>query len=227
MRAERTKPGRASSRLDIVREMIAPVVRTRAYVPAAASIGVLIGAVVFAEAGDPRVPNFIELMRNGAMILGMGAGFALDDEAAETLSAVPFSLIRRRLVRALMTLATIVPWWIALVGYARLRGGRVPVGDLSIELAAYVGLGFALASGFIKLGRSRPGDVVAVSLLLFRGVTQAIPPRWGLWGGLPGSEVWSQGHRRGAAVALAALLLAAMMSHDPAKRTFMSRFRDA
>lgn len=214
---------RAESTARVIYEMVMPTVRTLAAVPAVLSVLVAVATIAYAEIRYPHLPEFGEILRFSTVTLAMGVGFAFDDAAHETLAAVPFALLRRRLVRVGMALAIIAPAWAAMLLYARERGGSVPAVDLTIELIALTALALTAASVMIRMGRSTPGAFVAPAVLIFRQLSTSIPVRWGLWGGEPGSELWIQSHRRWAALAILALIGVAWLSHDPARKKLLSR----
>ena len=214
---------RAESTGRVIYEMVMPTVRTLACVPAALSVFVAVATIAYAEIRYPHLPAYGEILRFSTVTLAMGVGFAFDDAASETLSAVPFALLRRRSVRVGMALGIVAPAWAAMLLYARERGGSVPAVDLTVELVALTALALMAASVMIRMGRSTPGTFVAPAVLIFRQLSTSIPVRWGLWGGEPGSDIWMQSHRRWAGLAILAIVGVAWLSHDPARKKLFHR----
>jgi hypothetical protein len=154
-----------------------------------------------------------------ALVLAAGAGFALDDPAAETLAASPTSLARRRGWRLLIVLPGVTLLYGLLL---RLQGaqGRRETTALSLLSAGLVGLSLAAAAtaGRTSRWRNRGGDMAAPMLLLLVLLSSAIPERWRPlpFGDVPGG--WAQIYIRWAAAAVIGFAILTLLSRDPAAR---------
>lgn len=143
-----------------------------------------IAAVVLAVAvrsDDPAAT--VVALRAAALLIGAGAGTALDDPAAPTLAASPIGPPSRRLLQVLLICGTAIAAWLALLTVTlHVAGGGVP-GELavrmSIEAVALLASGLAVAALAIRSNQSGTGGSIA-GPVLFVGVIGAtlIQQRW-------------------------------------------------
>jgi len=160
--------------------------------------------------GDPRVLG---------LLLALGSGYVLDDGAAVTLQASPYSLARRLWLRIGFAAAVVVPLWTAVL--ARFLPSA-PAGDrwalglgLTVELAAALTVIWAVAVWGRRHGFEHPGIITTPALLASLLLAASIPQEPMLVGFGP---QWTPAHLRwsGVLVGAACVLVAGM--RDPAAR---------
>jgi hypothetical protein len=189
-------------------------VRLAPFGPAAVAVGVL---VVARRAGTPDVVGDLRML---GLLLALGSGYALDDGAAVTLQASPYSLARRLSLRIGWAVAVVAPLWASMLAYLLLStpiSERWTIGlGLTVELAAALAVVWAIAAWGRRLGLEHPGVITTpallASLLLAASISRA-PMVVG-----PGPQ-WTSAHLRwsGVLVGAAGMLVAAM--RDPAARS--------
>lgn len=153
------------------------------------------------------------------LLLALGSGYVLDDGAAVTLQASPYSLARRLWLRIGCAGAVVVPLWTALL--ARFLSSA-PSGDrwalgvgLTVELAAALTVIWAVAAWGRRHGFEHPGIITTPALLAALLLAASIPQAPMLVGF--GAQ-WTPAHLRWSGIlACAACVLVAGM-RDPAAR---------
>jgi hypothetical protein len=174
-------------------------------------------AFLAARGGDTH--DVIGDLRVVGLLLALDSGYVLDDGAAVTLEASPYSLARRLWLRIGGAAAVVVPLWAAVLARflpSAPPGDRWALGlGLTVELAAALIVIWAVAAWGRRLGFDHPGIITTpaflASLLLAASIPQA-PMLVGF-----GAQ-WTPAHLRwsGILVGVTCVLVAAM--RDPAAR---------
>jgi hypothetical protein len=154
-----------------------------------------------------------------ALLLALGSGYVLDDGAAVTLQASPYSLARRLWLRIGSAAAVVVPLWTAML--ARFLPSA-PAGDrwalglgLTVELAAALTVIWAVAAWARRYGFEHPGLITTPALLasLFMAASIARAPM------LVGSGAqWTPAHLRWSGILVGATCVLVAGMRDPAAR---------
>jgi hypothetical protein len=158
-------------------------------------------------------------LRTLGLLLALGSGYVLDDGAAVTLEASPYGLARRLWLRIGCATAVVAPLWTLMVAYllpSAPAGDRWAVGlGVTVELAAVLAVGWAVAAWGRRRGVDHPGIVTTPALLAALLVAASMSRAPMLVG--PGPQ-WTVAHVRWSGVLVGAMcvLLAAM--RDPAAR---------
>lgn len=177
----------------------------------------VIAVVLWLKAGDiASTGSALTLLRFVAIILASSVCFVLDDDAADVLASSPATLRSRRLMRLYAGAALVVPPWLAALGsVSRAHGVDVPVLALTLEVAALVLVGLAAAAALERC-TALPDPGVAASAVVFGLALVAfhLPPQWALF--VPPEPGWGQAHLRLAGLVVAAMLLLAWCTRDPA-----------
>jgi hypothetical protein len=154
---------------------------------------------------DPDSARTIVAMQCGAVALGLAVASILDDPAADTIAAVPPTLLSRRMLTIALVLPAVAAAWAGLVS---LSGIAVPAaGAMTLQLGGLVLLTLALAAALAR-GGVLAGPLVVLAFLGAR----AAAPEWAFSLEL-GDWRWDVAWAGLAACALLALVLA---SRDPA-----------
>jgi hypothetical protein len=174
-----------------------------------------VAAFLAARGGDTH--DVVVDLRVVGLLLALGSGYVLDDAAAVTLQASPYSLARRLWLRIGCAAAVVVPSWTAVLAHVL---PSAPAGDrwalglgLTLELTAALAVSWAVATWGRRLGFEHPGIATTPALLAWLLLATSIPQAPMLVG--PGAE-WTTAHLRWAGVlAVTTVVLAAGM-RDPA-----------
>ena len=153
-------------------------------------------------------------LRAVGLLLALGSGYVLDDGAAVTLQASPYSLARRLWLRIGFAATVVTPLWMAVL--AALAGDRWALGlGVTVELAAVLAVVWAIAAWGRRLGVEHPGVITTPALLasLFTAASISRAPVLVELG-----PQWFSAHVRwsGVLVGATCVLLAGM--RDPAAR---------
>lgn len=153
------------------------------------------------------------------LLLALGGGYVLDDGAAVTVQASPYSLARRLWLRIGWAALAIAPLWTALLVYYL---PRAPAGDrwtlglgLTVELVAALTVAWAVAAWGRRYGFEQPG-IITTPVLLALLLLAASVPRARMLVGLGAG--WASAHLRWSGVALGALCILVAAMRDPAAR---------
>jgi hypothetical protein len=174
------------------------------------------GALIIAARHDQMFAPTLQLV---SVLLATGAGFALDDPAAEILAASPSSLLRRRAARAMLSVTTTALVWLTLVG-AQGPESANEGWALAIMFAGLLTLGLAIAG--VASRRSpygRGGIVAGPGLFVLLIASSIVPPRWRPlpMGDIPGG--WAAIYLRWGGAALAGAIAFVWSSRDRAAGT--------
>jgi hypothetical protein len=181
--------------------------------PAAVAVVVLL---VARRAGTDDVIGDLRIL---GLLLGLGSGYVLDDGAAVTLQASPYSLARRLWLRIGCAVAVVTPLWTAMLFYllpSAPAGDRWALGlGLTVELAAALAVVWATAAWGRRRGVEHPGIITSPALLAALLLAASVSRAPMLVG--PGPQ-WTPAHLRwsGVLVGATGMLVAAM--RDPAAR---------
>jgi hypothetical protein len=151
----------------------------------------VVAVVAFLVARRGGTHDVVGDLRELGLLLALGSGYVLDDGAAVTLQASPYSLARRLWLRIGCAAAVVVPLWTAML--VRLLPSA-PVADrwtlgvgLTVELAAALTVVWAVAAWGRRHGVEHPGIIttpaLVASLLLAASISQApmlvnMGPQW-------------------------------------------------
>ena len=158
-----------------------------------------------------------------SILLASGAGFALDDPAAELLSASPTSLLRRRIARLMLVIPSTVAIWATLVAVQGPANGKQTWAVVAM-FAGLLGLSLSLAGVAERRSTTGRGGIVAAPALMILLVASSIvPPRWRPlpMGDVPGG--WTQIYVRWSAAAAIGLLVLLWSSKDRAHGSLRQR----
>jgi hypothetical protein len=187
--------------------------RLAPFAPAAATVVVLL----VARRGGTH--DVVGDLRGLALLLALGSGYVLDDGAAVTLQASPYSLARRLWLRIGAATAVGVPLWAAMLAYLL---PSAPAADrwrlglgLTVELAAGLAVVWAVAAWARRSAFDYPG-IITTPVLLAALVPAVSTSRARLVVGF--GPQWTPAHLRWSGILIAVLgaLVAAM--RDPAAR---------
>jgi hypothetical protein len=197
----------------VLRAAVLPTLRATPLAPAAACC--LLSCGLLLVAGRPD--RILGLLLVAILLTSVGAGFALDDEAAATLEASPTTLLTRRAVRAAGLLAVLA---VGIVLQVTAAARVIPVhpwalGGWLLQNAAFVAVTLAVSAIAQRLLPERVGGTASAATGLVLLATVAALAKFDPWlspvPGAPHSERWAWVLAGGVAV-LAAL------SRDPARR---------
>ena len=188
-------------------------VRLAPFTPGVVAVG------AFLVARRDGTPDAMGDLRMLGLLLALGSGYVLDDGAAVTLQASPYSLARRLWLRIGSAAAIVTPLWLAMLAYllpSAPASDRWALGlGLTVELAAALTVAWAVAAWSRRRGVEHPGIITTPALLtsLFLAASASQAP---MLVGL--GPQWNPAHRRWSMILLGAacVLLAAM--RDPAAR---------
>jgi hypothetical protein len=192
------------------------LVRSLRLAPNVAAV-VAVAAFLAARHGDTH--DVIADLRVLGLLLALGSGYVLDDGAAVTLQASPYSLARRLWLRIGAAAAVVVPLWTAMLARSlpsAPAADRWSVGlGLTVELGAALTVIWAVAVWGRRHGFEHPGIITTPALLATLLLAASIPQAPMLVGS--GAE-WTPAHLRwsGILVGAACVLVAGM--RDPAAR---------
>ncbi len=160
-------------------------------------------------------------LRVAAVALAATAAFVFDDPATNLLDSKPIPGWLQRTARLVLVVPAVVAGWWVLVAWmeAPLKAvdeglASVPRLALSVELAALVGIVWAVATLTQRSGRESGGMAAALTLFAVVVVLLMLPERWAVFASpaaepLAGEpslrwEAWIDAHRRWAALAVVA-----------------------
>jgi hypothetical protein len=176
-------------------------------------------AATFLAARRGDTHDVVGDLRVLGLLLALGSGFVLDDGAAVTLQASPYSLARRLWLRIACAAVFVVPLWTALLARflpAAPAADRWALGlGLTVELGAALTVIWAVAAWGRRHGFEHPGVVTAPALLASLVLATSIPQAPMLVG--PGAE-WTPAHLRWSGVLAGATCVLVAAMRDPAAR---------
>jgi hypothetical protein len=174
-------------------------------------------AFLAVRGGDPH--DVIGDLRVLGLLLALSSGFVLDDGAAVTLQASPYSLARRLGLRIGCAAAVVGPVWTALLAWflpSAPAGDRWTLGlGLTVELAAALTVIWAVAAWGRRHGFEHPGIVTTPALVAMLLLATSIPQTPMLVGA--GAE-WTPAHLRWLGILIGATCVLVAGMRDPAAR---------
>jgi len=188
------------------------------YWPPALVALVVAGAVVIGQHETfNAVGSAMVTLRVTAVLLALGAVFALDDAAAVTVASVPTPLWWRRMLRYAVVAVFVLPMWTVVLAYAQSRHPDLPWPRLTLEFAVLVTLGLAVAGAAARwFDVTDPGMSAALTVLGFTLVTANLPPRFAFYA-TPESAQWAPSVLRWSLVLVVVLTVLMSTAGDPAR----------
>jgi hypothetical protein len=162
-------------------------------------------AVVWLLSADPGSTRTILVLQSAALALSLALASILDEPAADTVAALPPTLLFRRGLTITVALPAVLAAWAGLVSLSGVAAGLA--GAMTLQFGALVLLTLALAAALAR-GEAVAGPLVVLMFLSL----QSVAPEWALDPEL-GDWRWDAPWAGSSAGALLALLLA---SRDPA-----------
>jgi hypothetical protein len=182
-------------------------------------VSAVVAAAAFlaARSGDAHDP--VADLRVLALLLALGSGYVLDDGAAVTLQASPYSLARRLWLRIGAAVAVVVPLWTAVLARylpSAPAGDRWSLGlGLTVELAAALTVIWAVAVWGRRHGFEHPGIATTPALVASLLLAASIPQAPMLVGS--GAQ-WTPAHLRWSGILVGATCVLVAGMRDPAAR---------
>jgi hypothetical protein len=209
-----------------LRQLAPALLRSVRWQPTVAAAG--IAAVVLAVRRDhlAHSAQAILVLRVVALLLAVGMAFALDDRSRRTVQSVPSPAWWRAAGQTSVALVPATAAWVAAVAWVSTRTGDLPVLGLSLEAAALVAVGLALAAGLVRWREvPDPGTVAGPVLVVSGLMMMQLPQRFALMVG-PGPG-WTAAHLRWSALLAASVAVMLLAVRDPAARSpFRHRGRE-
>jgi hypothetical protein len=199
---------------------VAYIVRAVRWLPLGIAAGLAAVVAVSRRHADAATP--IEAI---SILLASALGYLFDDPAADTLDALPMSLLRRRLDRVACVVVPTVTLWIALVWVQGSARGQ-ELAALSVMFAGLVGLSLGVAGTACRhLPAGRGGLSVGPAVLALLVLSTTFPARWRPLplGDIPGG--WTAIRTRWATAAVAGLTAWLCSSRDRANRPIAVHLR--
>lgn len=176
-----------------------------------------VAAFLAARRGDTH--DVVADLRVLGLLLALGSGYVLDDGAAVTLQASPYSLARRLWLRIGCAAAVLVPLWAAVLARylpSAAAGQRWVLGlGLTVELAAALTVIWAVAAWGRRHGFEHPGIITTPALLAALMLAASIPQAPMLVGG---GARWTPAHLRWSGILVGATCVLVAGMRDPAAR---------
>jgi hypothetical protein len=177
-----------------------------------------VAAFLAARGGDRH--DVIADLRVLGLLLALGSGYVLDDGAAVTLQASPYSLARRIWLRIGGAAAVVVPLWTAMLAGllpSAPAGDRWALGlGLTVEFAAAITFVWAVAGWSRRHGFEHPGIITTPALLALLLLAASIPRAAPMLVGF--GPQWTSAHLRWSGVLVGAALALVAGTRDPAAR---------
>ena len=202
----------------VARELVRSghLVRSLRLAPFGPAVVAVVALLVARRGGTEDVIGDLRML---GLLLALGSGYVLDDGAAVTLQASPYSLARRLWLRMGSAAAVVTPLWMVMLAAllpSAPAGDRWALGlGLTLELAAALTVVWAVAVWGRRRGVEHPGIITTPALLALLLLAASISRAPMLVG--PGPQ-WTSAHVRWSIVQVGAtcVLLAGM--RDPAAR---------
>ncbi len=190
---------------------------------------VLAMAYVLKEATHGYVDYRILVLRVSALLICMGAAFALDDPTEDTLGHVPAPLVMRRVLRVALLIPFVAVVWMALVqivGEVSVRdGGPLPVGDVTLEAATLLLISLSAACLSARLTSDRLGGIAAAPIVLaLVAAALFLPYNYRLIVSLSDPR-WADAHQTWRVVLAGAAIAFLYLNRSPGAYRTMSRLR--
>jgi len=214
-------------------QLLWPTARTIRW-PAVVAGAAAAQLVLWAGKGELSSPEGLSLMplRIAAVLLCLGAGFIIDDEAGATVEPVAASLALRRGLRLVLGVPVLALGWAVTLGVASMLadsgpqvGTSLPVAGLTLEAAALLSVALAAGAAAVRwVGHGRAGATAGPVLLAFVMAMLSAGRYWPMF-----PDAWETGwvpaHVRWAAILAVAAILFVVFAVDPARRSGILRRR--
>jgi len=213
-------------RLEQVGELLRPTARVIRWSPLLVACG-LAFIQVFVQTRDVCPPSNpcigqearVLALRIAAILIALGAAFALDDPTEETTGHLPTPRWLRRAVRVGLVAPVVILTWALLISLA-LRSSidpdPFPTGALTLELATLVSASLAISAASARFVPEAMGGVAAGPLLLgLVGGAYFLPSKAALFLLDPHAERWRAAHDVWRVLLLIAVAALAFVSRDP------------
>lgn len=197
--------------------LLVPTARRAPWGPlAGCAVGAMAVTWLVASRDTATTGQVLTALRWSAVLLAAGAASVLDAPTEDDLAGAGLPVWHRRLLALLVVgIPTVATWATALA----IPDPPLPWAAVSLEAAALVLLGLAVASTRRARAASVPAGVVAVALptvLLIAGAM--LPARWQLLAHPADVNAWRDAHGRWAWLAVGATVAIAIAARDPARR---------
>jgi hypothetical protein len=157
------------------------------------------------------------VLRGTAVLLATALALAVDEPSAQLLDATPTTLLQRLAARTAVCAVLVLPVWLLALSAATTGGADIPLGAVTLELAALVALGLAVPLCLRRWrGMTQPAPVVGPVLLGALIAAGHLPERLQLLPFSPDDPSWDAAHLRWGGVLLLAAALVAAAAGDPA-----------
>lgn len=211
-------------------QLLLPVARTGEWTPL--FIAVFSGAVfvfietragcILSESGVPCLPDStrVQALRVAAVLLAVGVSFILDDPCHDTTQHLPTPRWLSILLRIGIGAPLVAAGWL-LESKLALRSlapeQAVPVGALTIEMAALAIVGLAAAAASVRIVRGGRGGVgAACAVLAIVGIALVLPGTLRLFLKDQLEQGWARSHVVWMAILGAAAFVFIVLLRDPA-----------
>lgn len=199
------------------------LMRSLRLAPFAASAAAVVAFLVARHGGAPDV---IADLRVLGLLVALGTGYVLDDGAAVTLQASPYRLAYRLWLRIGCAAAFAAVLWVSLLAYLLPSAPESvwwTIGSgLTVELAAVLAVGWAVAAWGRRRGVDQPGVITTPVLLALLFLAASISQTPMLVGMGP---QWTAAHVRWSIVLATAACVLVAATRDPAARWRSTRHR--
>lgn len=201
--------------------MTPPVLRASVRAVPTRSVGLHVAAAVLLTAVCWQALDTdggaVLVLRGAAVLLATGLALSVDEASGALLDATPTPLAHRLSARIAICGALVLPCWGLAIAAATVAGADVPVGAVSLELAALSVLGLAVPGALRRWRRMcQPAVVTGPVLLGVLIAASRAPQGLTLLPLSPQDPTWAAAHGRWAVVLLVAGALLALTASDPA-----------
>lgn len=194
--------------------LVRPSARVVPFAPLLVAFGLGLLIVALSDADAPAAVQLPRL-RGVALLFAVAVAFAFDDPAADVADASPLPRFMRAMVRATVQIVPAITMWFTVLALISARSATaLPVGLLSLEAAAMVMVGWAVASWWRRArGETHGGIIAAPALIVLVLVAQRLPPTFALFAVRP--ETLLSHERRWIAVLAVAMASLGLALRDP------------
>lgn len=227
-------------RLDLVRVLVGPTVRSMPWVPlAVAALTAPLTTHFLAGGSMHGLSDRLNALRIAGTAVAVAMGFVLDDPAREGTQHQPVPLLLRRSLRAGLALPVVASIWLlclwlafrtwppASAGMESVEpAGDLPLAALTLEFAGLVAVALALSAAATPFVPEAMGGVAAgpilILLVLVGALLSTVVP---LFVGDPTEPSWQAAHKTWWAILATALAAFALWSGDPGRWRLSARVR--
>lgn len=216
-------------------QLVRPTARAIRWLPVPLA-GVTALGVLYGIKPDPiegaSVSTVINDVRLAGLLLVLGAVFAFEDSARETICCVPTRLAIRRTVRVALVLPALVVLWLVVFLVAKqvpVSDGRLPLSPLLLEFVAMTVAALAIAAAADRVSPDSMGAPIAAGpiSLIVASATLLLPERFALIVSTPDGPAWDAAHTRWRIAFLVAAFALAWFCRDQGRPRLRARIRRA